>query len=93
MDPDSLLRGNRTALRQRRDFDYALLSSCDHVALTMGTFGSLAAILGRSQRVFMVEFFPHANRRLPVAHFTREDGLAARDSYGRGRCAGVVNKF
>ena len=51
----------------------------------MGTYGALAATLGRSDRVFLVELFPGARRRLPVATYVREDGLADRDSAGRGR--------
>ncbi len=44
-----------------------------------------ALLAQQSDRVFLVEFFPGANRRCPVAESIWIDGLADRDSGGRGR--------
>ncbi len=68
-----------------RDFDWAVLASCDHMSLLVGTFGVTAAILGNSDRVFLVEFFPGATVRSRTAMNVFLDRLADRDSGGRGR--------
>ena len=68
-----------------RDFDWAALASCDHLAYLLGSFAATAGVLGRSDRVFLTEFlFGARQRHLEAQEVRRHRLLVAQGRDGAG---------